>query len=224
MQDQQRHLVVAGNGMVGQRLVEAVRDRDTRRTWRVTVLSEEPRRAYDRVALSSYFDGAAAADLDVVAAGCYDTAGYTLRLDEAVTAVDRGARTVATSRGAVLGYDALVLATGSSPFVPPVPGRDLPGCFVYRTLDDLDAIRAAAQRAAVSTRGRRAGLVVGGGLLGLEAARALRLLGLSPHVVELAPRLMPLQVDEGGGALLREMIEDLNVTVHLGTSVASIQR
>ncbi len=156
MQDQQRHLVVAGNGMVGQRLVEAVRDRDTRRTWRVTVLSEEPRRAYDRVALSSYFDGAAAADLDVVAEGCYDTAGYTLRLDEAVTAIDRAARTVATSRGGTLSYDALVLATGSYPFVPPVPGRDLPGCFVYRTLDDLDAIRAAAQRAAV-THPRQAG-------------------------------------------------------------------
>jgi nitrite reductase (NADH) large subunit len=224
MQDQQRHLVVVGNGMVGQRLVEAVRDRDTRRTWRVSVLSEEPRRAYDRVALSSYFDGVAAAGLDVVAEGCYDTAGYTLRLDEAVTAIDRAARTVTTSRGAILGYDTLVLATGSYPFVPPVPGRDLPGCFVYRTLDDLDAIRAAAQHAAAHTRGRRAGLVVGGGLLGLEAARALRLLGISPHVVELAPRLMPLQVDGGGGALLREMIEDLNVTVHLGTSVASIRR
>ena len=224
MRDQQRHLVVVGNGMVGQRLVEAVRDRDTRRAWRVTVLSEEPRRAYDRVALSSYFDGVAAADLDVVADGCYDTAGYTLRLDEAVTSIDRGARTVTTSRGVILRYDALVLAAGSYPFVPPVPGRDLPGCFVYRTLDDLDAIRAAAQHAAVSTRGRRAGLVVGGGLLGLEAARALRLLGMSPHVVELAPRLMPLQVDEGGGALLRQMIENLNVTVHLGTSVASIRR
>ncbi|MGH3246546.1 MAG: nitrite reductase large subunit NirB, partial [Trebonia sp.] len=224
MQDKQRHLIVAGNGMVGQRLVEAVRDRDAGREWRVTVLSQEPRRAYDRVALSSYFDGAAAADLDLVAEDCYDTAGYTLRLDEAVTAVDRAARTVTTSRGASLGYDALALATGSYPFVPPTPGRDLPGCFVYRTLDDLDAIRAAAKRAAATTRGRRAGLVVGGGLLGLEAARALRLLGMSPHVVELAPRLMPLQVDEGGGALLREMIEDLNVTVHLGTSVVSIER
>ena len=117
-----------------------------------------------------------------------------------------------------------MLATGSYPFVPPVPGRDLPGCFVYRTLDDLDAIRGAAQRAAVSTRGRRAGLVVGGGLLGLEAARALRLLGMSPHVVELAPRLMPLQVDEGGGALLREMIEDLGrhrAPRHLGRARSS---
>ncbi len=216
--------MVVGNGMVGQRLVEALRERDGDRRWQVTVLSEEPRPAYDRVALSSYFDGATAAELDVVAADCYDTPGYALYLDESVTVIDRAARAVTTSRGRVLGYDALVLATGSYPFVPPVPGKDLPGCFVYRTLDDLDAIRAAAERAATHTRGRRAGLVIGGGLLGLEAARALRLLGMSPHVVELAPRLMPLQVDDGGGALLRGLIEDLDVTVHLGTSVASIAR
>ena len=217
------HLVVVGNGMVGQRLVEALRDRDSRRRWRVTVVSEEPRRAYDRVNLSSYLDGATAEDLDLVPAGCYGADGYELHLGEAVTAIDRAARTVATSSGRTIGYDALVLATGSSPFVPPVPGAGLPGCFTYRTLDDLDAIRIAAQRAAATTKGRRAGLVVGGGLLGLEAARALRLLGLSPHVVELAPRLMPLQVDEGGGALLREMIEELDVTVRLGTSVAAIE-
>ena len=209
--------------MAGQRFVEALRDRDWDRQWRVSVLSEEPRRAYDRVNLSSYFDGASAADLDLVPDGCYGAGDYELCLDEAVTGVDRAARTVATGRGRVLGYNALVLATGSYPFVPPVPGADLPGCFVYRTLDDLGAIAAAAARAAARTRGRRAGLVVGGGLLGLEAARALRLLGMSPHVVELAPRLMPLQVDEGGGALLRTMIEQLNVTVRLGTSVASIQ-
>jgi nitrite reductase (NADH) large subunit len=219
-----RHLVVAGNGMVGQRLVEALRDRDVGREWRVTALSEEPRRAYDRVALSSYFGGAAAADLDLVPEGCYDIGGYELHLDEAVTAIDRAARTVITSRGRSIGYDALVLATGSYPFVPPVPGASLQGCFVYRTLDDLDAIRAAVGDAASSNPDRRAGLVVGGGLLGLEAARALRLLGLSPHLVELAPRLMPLQVDEGGGALLRELIEDTGVTVHLGTSVTSIRR
>ena len=222
--DSRRRLVIAGNGMVGQRLVEALRDRDAGRRWRITVLAEEPRRAYDRVALSSCFDGADAAALDLVADGCYDGDTCTLHVGEAVAAIDRAARTVTTSLGRPVGYDALVLATGSYPFVPPVPGAGLPGCFVYRTLDDLDAIRAAAGRAAASTRGRRAGLVVGGGLLGLEAARAVRLLGMSPHVVELAPRLMPLQVDEGGGALLRELIESLDVTVHLGTSVSSIHR
>src|SRR6185437_8388382 len=123
--------------------------------------------------LSSYFDGTGAADLDVVPDGCYDSAGYTLHLDERVLELDTNQRRVVTSAGRNVDYDALVLATGSAPFVPPVPGRELPGCFVYRTLDDLDAIRAATQ--AVHP-GRRAGLVVGGGLLGLEAARALRLL------------------------------------------------
>jgi nitrite reductase (NADH) large subunit len=208
--------------MVGQRLVEALRDQDTQRRWQVTVLSEEPRRAYDRMNLSSYFDGAAPEDLDLVPEGCYGTGGYELHLGEAAVAIDRAARTIRTSRSRVLAYDALVLATGSYPFVPSLPGAGLPGCFVYRTLDDLDAIRTAADKAEASTPGRRAGLVVGGGLLGLEAARALRLLGMSPHVVELAPRPMPLQVDEGGGALLRTMIEELNVTLWLGTSVREI--
>jgi nitrite reductase (NADH) large subunit len=121
------------------------------------------------------------------------------------------------------GYDALVLATGSYPFVPPVPGHDLPGCFVYRTLDDLDAIKAVAARAVAGDGpGRRAGVVVGGGLLGLEAARALRLLGLSPQLVEIAPRLMPVQVDEGGGALLRRLVAELGVAVRCGVSVQEI--
>jgi nitrite reductase (NADH) large subunit len=220
----QQRLVVVGNGMVGQHLVEVLRDRDTGRAWQVTVLAEENRPAYDRVALSSYFDGVSAAELDVVATGCYDEKHYALHLDESVVRIDRTARTVETSCGRTIGYDVLVLATGSYPFVPPVPGRELPGCFVYRTIDDLDAIRTAAEHAAGVTQGRRAGLVVGGGLLGLEAARALRLLGMSPHVVELAPRLMPIQVDEGGAGLLRTMIERLDVTVHLGTSVSKIER
>src|SRR5215831_18384135 len=133
-------LVVAGNGMVGQRFVEALHDCDRERRWRVTVLSEEPRRAYDRVNLSSFFDGVTAGELDLVADDCYGTGGYDLHLGEAAVAIDRAARTVTTSTGRSLGYDALVLATGSSPFVPPVPGADLPGCFVYLTLDDLDAI------------------------------------------------------------------------------------
>jgi nitrite reductase (NADH) large subunit len=209
--------------MVGQRFIEALKDRDADRRWRITVLSEEPRRAYDRVNLSAYFDGSSAADLDLVPDGCYDTEGYELCLGEEITSIDKTVKTVTTSKDRTLGYDALVLATGSYPFVPPVPGKDLPGCFVYRTLDDLDAIRAAAENAAKTTHGRPAGLVIGGGLLGLEAARALRSLGLSPHVVELAPRLMPLQVDEGGGGLLKRMIEELNVTLHLATSVAKIE-
>ncbi len=216
-------LVVVGNGMVGQRLVEEVRRRDHDRRWRITVLGAESRPAYDRVNLSTYFDGTDADALSVVAPGCYDDPSCVLLLDQRVASLDRHTRTLSTDAGRTIGYDALVLATGSYPFVPPVPGRDLPGCFVYRTLDDLDAIRVAAEQAHARARGRCAAVVVGGGLLGLEAARALRLLGLSPHVVELGPRLMPLQVDDGGAGLLRRMIEDLDVTVHLSTSVERIE-
>jgi nitrite reductase (NADH) large subunit len=216
-------LVIVGHGMVGHRLVEALRARDARDAWRIVVFGEETRAAYDRVALSSYFEGVGEAELSLVADEVHTDPCVDLRLGEQVVAVDRDRRVVRTASGASQDYDALVLATGSYPFVPPVPGKDLPGCFVYRTLDDLDRIRAAAEDAvAASGPGRRSGVVVGGGLLGLEAARALRLLGLSPQVVEIAPRLMPVQVDEGGGALLRKLVEDLDVAVRCGVSVQGI--
>lgn len=216
-----RTVVVVGHGMVGHRLVEALRGRDTGGAWRVVVLAGEDRPAYDRVALSSYFDGASADELTLDAA---PDPLVELRLGDPVARIDRAARTVTTEGGHTVGYDALVLATGSYPFVPPVPGAELPGCYVYRTLDDLDAIRDAANQAKQRVApGRRAGVVVGGGLLGLEAAHALRLLGFSPHVIELAPRLMPVQVDEGGGALLRRLVEDLGVAVRCATSVERIE-
>ncbi|HET9141492.1 nitrite reductase large subunit NirB [Actinophytocola sp.] len=215
-----RTLVVVGNGMVGHRLVQAVRDRDAAGTWRVVVLAEEPRPAYDRVALTSYVDTWDPAELELDGADYAADPLVTLRLGDPVGTIDRAARTVTTAAGFTQGYDSLVLATGSYPFVPPVPGRDLPGCHVYRTIDDLDAIRATARR--FTGRGRRSAMVVGGGLLGLEAAKALRDMGFSPHVVELGPWLMPLQVDEGGGALLRRLIEDLDVTVHTGVSAGSV--
>ena len=125
-----------------------------------------------------------------------------------------------TADGDRIDYDALVLATGSYAFVPPVPGRDLPGCHVYRTLDDLDAIRASARR--TLDAGVPVGVVIGGGLLGLEAANALRSFGLRAHVVEMAPRLMAQQLDEAGGALLGRMIGELGITVHTGVGTANI--
>ncbi|MGI5127671.1 nitrite reductase large subunit NirB [Pseudonocardia sp. CA-107938] len=212
-----KDLVVVGNGMVGHRLVSAVRDRDTAGEWRVTVIGEETRAAYDRVALSSYVDGVSAEELTL------PELGVDAHLGDPVASIDRAARTVRTAAGREFRYDALVLATGSVPFVPPVPGKDLPNCFVYRTLDDLDAITAAAAAAMAAERpGRRSAVVVGGGLLGLEAARALRLLGLSPQVVEIAPRLMPVQVDEGGGAVLRRLVESEDLQVRCGVSVTGI--
>ncbi|QSB16121.1 nitrite reductase large subunit [Natronosporangium hydrolyticum] len=211
-----RSLVVVGNGMVGQRFLEAFRATPDATDWRVTVLCEEPQAAYDRVALSSYFEGRSAEELSLVPAGFFDEPGCTLHLAESATEIDRAARTVTTSNGRVLDYDALVLATGSRPFVPPVPGHELTGCFVYRTLDDLSAIEAYAN-------GATSGAVVGGGLLGLEAANALRQLGLTTHVVEMAPRLMPLQVDEGGGQALSRHIEALGVRLHLGAATEQIE-
>ena len=219
---QQKRVVVVGNGMVGQRFVELLADQDLDRLWHVTVVGEEPRQAYDRVALSSYFEGKSAEDLDVVTPGIYDDPSYVLTLNDPVLTIDRDSRSVSTASGRTYSYDALVLATGSYPFVPPIPGHDLPNCFVYRTIEDLDAIKATVLDARQRNRGRSAGLVIGGGLLGLEAAHALRLLGISPHVAEMAPRLMPLQVDEGGGQVLKRLIEGVDVTVHAGASASEI--
>ncbi|MBV8993734.1 MAG: FAD-dependent oxidoreductase, partial [Pseudonocardiales bacterium] len=217
-----RTVVVAGHGMVGHRLVEALIGRDVRRQWRIVVLAEEGRPAYDRVALSTYVDSWNA---DALALPAVADDRVELRLGDPCVAIDRRRRRVRTASGHRVAYDALVLATGSAPFVPPVPGHNLPGCYVYRTPEDLDAIRAAAQRAMhTSAAGRRSGVVVGGGLLGLEAAYALRQLGLSPHVVEIAPRLMPMQVDEGGGALLRRFIEGLGVRVYCGNATKAIEQ
>lgn len=210
-----RTLVVVGHGMVGHRLIEELRSRDRSGTWRIVVLGEEPHAAYDRVGLSSYLDGKSAADLSLVDEGVFADPNVELRLGVGVSGIDRTARTVSISDGTEITYDALVLATGSRPFVPPVPGHDLDGSFVYRTLDDLDAIRDAAAEGA-------AGVVIGGGLLGLEAANALRLLGMRPHVVEMAPRLMPVQVDEGGGQILGRLVGDLGLHVHTDAATAAI--
>jgi nitrite reductase (NADH) large subunit len=208
-----RRLVVVGHGMVGHRLVEAVLQRDVRHEWSVTVLSEEPRPAYDRVALSSLFAGVTP---DGLALPAFERAvRVDVRPGEAACAVDRGRCEVTTSSGSVVGYDALVLATGSAPFVPPIPGSE--SCFVYRTVDDVAAIKAA-----VSASGSaQTGVVVGGGLLGLEAADALRRLGLRVHVVEHASRLMPMQLDDGGAEALRQRVEALGLVVRLGTPTVS---
>ncbi|MER6753181.1 nitrite reductase large subunit NirB [Micromonospora echinofusca] len=211
MSERSSRLVVVGNGMVGQRFVDALRARDPQGRWRVTVLAEESRPAYDRVRLSAFFDGVDAEELNLHT----PDDGVELRLGEPATQIDRERRLVRTATGEHP-YDALVLATGSSAFVPPVAGATLPGVFVYRTLDDLAAIREYA-------RGRRTGAVIGGGLLGLEAANALRLLGLDASVVEFAPRLMPVQVDTAGGAMLRRYVDELGVATHLGVATTALR-
>src|SRR6266567_7458359 len=195
-------IVVAGYGMVGHRCAELLAERAPGygRPVLITVLGEEPRAAYDRVHLSSLFDGKGPEDLT------YPTPpGVMVHLGDPVAAIDRERRAVTTASGAAFGYDALVLATGSYPFVPPVPGHDAAGSFVYRTIEDVHAIKDFAA-------GRRVGAVVGGGLLGLEAAGALQAIGLRTHVIEFGPRLMGVQVDEGGGQALLSRINELGVT------------
>lgn len=207
--------------MVGHRFVEALRSRDAAGAWRVTVLSEEADAAYDRVGLTGYTEHWDRAQLALPG---NDYAGddlVDLRLGCAVAEIDREARTVRTGTGETFDYDALVLATGSYAFVPPVPGRDLPGVHVYRTLDDLDAIRASAETALASKS--PVGVVIGGGLLGLEAANALRQFGLKTHVLEMSPHLMSAQLDEAGGTLLNRMMRGLGIEVHTAVGTDSIQ-
>ncbi|MFE5790941.1 FAD-dependent oxidoreductase [Streptomyces sp. NPDC056503] len=211
-------LVLVGHGMVGHRLLEALAERDAlgERGWRVTVLAEEDVPAYDRVHLSSVFTGTDPDRLTLTTPGFLAAHHVDLRLGDPAEHVDTAARTVTTTSGTTVAYDALVLATGSYPFVPPIPGADAPGCFTYRTLYDVDALTAYAEHATT-------GVVIGGGLLGLEAAGALRTLGLATHVVEFAPRLMPLQVDDGGAAALRATIESMGVAVHTGVGATEVE-
>ncbi|MCP5145665.1 MAG: nitrite reductase large subunit [Gammaproteobacteria bacterium] len=208
-------LVVVGNGMVGQRLLANLVAADLHNKWSITVLAEEGRYAYDRVHLSEFFSGKSADELALTDDEFFAASGIDIKLGEPAQTIDRLARTVTSASGATYAYDKLVLATGSYPFVPPVPGNDRAACLVYRTIDDLEQIYAAG-------RDSRRGVVVGGGLLGLEAANALKQMGLETHVVEFAPRLMAIQVDEAGGAVLRQKIEALGVSVHTSRNTTEI--
>ncbi len=199
-------IVVIGHGMVGHKFLESLA-LESAPHLEVTVLGEEPRAAYDRVHLSEFFAGKSAEDLSLVAPGFFEKGNLLLQLNARVVAVDRDAHTVTVAGGEVFSYDKLVFATGSYPFVPPLPGKDRKDCFVYRTIEDLEAMRECGARS-------KTGVVIGGGLLGLECAKALVDLGLQTHVVEFAPRLMAVQVDDGGARVLRTKIEELGVTVH----------
>ena len=207
-------IIVVGHGMVGHKFLEELHQQGLSHA-EVTVLCEEPRAAYDRVHLSEFFAGKTADDLSLVAPDFFARSGFSLRLAARAAAIERRDNTVTTVDGEVLHYDKLVLATGSVPFVPPVPGRDRPHTFVYRTIEDLEGMKASGAHS-------KTGVVIGGGLLGLECAKALRDLGLETHVVEFAPRLMAVQGDDGGGRVLRTKIEELGVRVHTGRNTVDI--
>ena len=210
-----KKIVVIGNGMVGHYFIENLVASPHKNQFEIVTFCEEPRLAYDRVHLSEFFSGKTAEDLSMVEPGFYENNMIKVYLSDRAVSIDRDNKTVTSSNGVEQHYDILILATGSYPFVPPVEGHDRENCFVYRTIEDLEKMKASS---AVS----KIGTVVGGGLLGLEAANALKDLGLETHVVEFAPRLMAVQLDEGGGVMLRRKIEALDVTVHTSKNTTLI--
>src|SRR5688572_483367 len=183
---QQKTVVVVGNGMVGQRFCEKLVDFDTAGRFRIVTFCEEPRAAYDRVGLTTFFAHRAAERLMLARTEWYAENDVELHIGDRANAIDKLKCIVRSDKGIEIQYDYAVLATGSYPFVPSVPGIQLPGVFVYRTIDDLQRIIDYAAHC-------KRCVVIGGGLLGLEAAKAAYDLGLETHVVEFATRLMPRQ-------------------------------
>ncbi|HEY0108366.1 MAG TPA: FAD-dependent oxidoreductase, partial [Fibrella sp.] len=215
--DTNRRVVVIGNGMVGYKFCEKLVAKEKKgQRFTITVFGEEPRVAYDRVHLSAYFDGKTGDELTLAPQSWYTDNDITLYLTDPVVDIDRERKEIRSHHGIVVPYDYLILATGSGAFVPPVAGVEKEGVFVYRTIEDLDLIQSYARRA-------RRGAVLGGGLLGLEAAKALLDLGLDEaHVVEFAPRLMPRQIDDAGSGVLQRQLESLGLNIHLSKSTQEI--
>ena len=214
------NIIVVGNGMVGYKFCEKLRAKSGQGKYQITVFGEEPRRAYDRVHLSEYFAGKSADDLSLSTMAWYEDNNIVLHTSELVVHIDKENKIVQTHLDKTYLYDYLVLATGSSAFVPPIKGVEKEGVFVYRTIEDLDAIMAYAKK--IKQQGATEAAVLGGGLLGLEAAKAVYDLGLNPHVVEFAPRLMPRQLDKGASDMLQAKIEELNISIHLNKSTQYI--
>ncbi len=214
--EKKKHVVVVGNGMTSIRFCEQMLEYDALHEYRLTVLGEEPLPAYDRVALSSCFSGKSTKDLIFAEARWYAHCKIDLRLGTRVTNINRADQSVTTAEGSTISYDRLVLATGARPHIPKIGNTNLNGVFVYRTSADVDSICAAAQQA------KRA-VVIGGGLLGLEAAEACLELGLETTIIERAAHLMTCQLDAKGGQFLREKVEALNLNVRTGEQVHGIE-
>ncbi|MES2429419.1 MAG: nitrite reductase large subunit NirB [Bacteroidota bacterium] len=207
-------VVVIGNGMVGYKFCERLLAKST--GFNLIIFGEEPRRAYDRVHLSEYFSGKTAEDLSMSTAEWYAENNITLHLSDPVLEINRPNKTIHSQKGITINYDYLVLATGSSAFVPNIPGIEKEGVFVYRTIEDLEMMKTHAKKA-------KKGAVIGGGLLGLEAAKALLDLGLQEtHVIEFAPRLMPRQIDSAGSMMLENKLKTFGLQIHLNKSTSSI--
>ncbi len=210
------NIIVIGNGMVGYKFCEKLIAKATSQQFKITVFGEEIRPAYDRVHLSEFFAGKSAEDLSIAPASWYAENNITLHLGDPIAQINRTAKTVDSHKGLTLPYDILILATGSAAFVPPIPGTEKDGVFIYRTIEDLELMAAWAKKA-------KKGAVIGGGLLGLEAAKAMIDLGVTDtSVIEFAPRLMPRQIDEAGSNVLKAKLETLGLKVLTNTNTSEI--
>jgi nitrite reductase (NADH) large subunit len=199
-------LVVIGNGMVGHNFLVNLMASENKDQYEVITFCEEPRAAYDRLHLTDFFAGKSADDLTMVEDGFFENNGITIHIGDKATTVNLQHKTVTSKKGLTISYDKLVMATGSYAFVPPIPGHDREQCLVYRTIEDLEEITAAAKNAKV-------GAVIGGGLLGLEAAKVLNDLKIDTKVIQFSSRLMSAQLDDGGGKLLADKIVALGMSV-----------
>jgi nitrite reductase (NADH) large subunit len=211
-----KRVIVVGNGMVGYKFCEKLRSKEAAKSFEMIVYGEEPRPAYDRVHLSSYFSGSTAEDLLMAPASWYSDNNIELHTSELVTQIDREQKTIRTHAGRTDHYDYLVLACGSGAFVPTIEGVERHGVFVYRTIEDLNQIIEYGKKV-------KRGAVLGGGLLGLEAAKALLDLGLETHVVEFASRLMPRQIDDAASHILAHKLSQLNISIHTGKNTKLIE-
>jgi nitrite reductase (NADH) large subunit len=221
---EKKRVVVIGNGMVGQRFMENLLKLDTNKDCIISTFCEEPRAAYNRVKLTSYFETKDPSSLSMT--GDFDEEGRTpwykennveLLLRDKAVAIDTEAKRVVGASGRELNYDVAVMATGSFPFVPPIPGKQRPGVFVYRTIEDLEAMLTYAKENNV-----KSAAVIGGGLLGLEAAKAAKDMNLESHIIEFAPILMCRQIDQGGHNVLVSKIEEMGLHVHCDARTEAI--
>lgn len=214
-------VIVVGNGMVGYKFCEKFVAREESKQFKLMVFGEEPRAAYDRVHLSEYFGSRDAKALELAPLNWYAENGIDLVINERVTDIHRNRKTITTASDKEFGYDYLVLATGSAPFVPPIQGIEKKGIFVYRTIEDLEAMLAYAEEIK-KTKPKPKAAVLGGGLLGLEAGKAVMDMGLEPHVVEYAPKLMPRQLDSRSSNVLQLTLELMGIGIHSGKATNSI--
>jgi len=216
-----KHIIVVGNGMVGYKFCEKFAVKSEAKDFKVTVFGEEPRPAYDRVHLSEFFENQDAKALEMAPAEWYADNNIELITGERVADINRASKTITTAKDREFSYDYLVLATGSSPFVPPIKGVEKDGVFVYRTIEDLEGMLAYAAKLKAEKPGARAA-VLGGGLLGLEAGKAVMDMGLEPHIVEFASKLMPRQLDLRSSQVLQLKLESIGLNIHLSKATNQI--